>query len=228
MAIQNRTTTITGVFAQDAATTIPTPPVAGTSYRDTSLTTAEVNEGWPFKEIVDSSKFNQALFEYSTITKLQETYGFLPWSDLTDYDTGSYCLGTDGQLYKAKQASGPLTAAHDPVSDTTQTYWQPAPMNYNLITTAASGTISLIPNRVYKSALTGNTTFSLPSPYTGMENQIKIYLSITGSITINYGTTNFFYSESPVLEAGNYILYYDYDWNLNGWVCGYLPLGAVV
>lgn len=123
MAIQNRTTTITGIFAKDATTTIPTPPVSGVSYRDTSMTEAQINEGWAFKTIVDSSQFNQAMYEYSTITKLQEKYGFLPWSNLTDYEEGSVCLGTNGVLYQAKQATGPSTTAYNPVNDTTSTYW---------------------------------------------------------------------------------------------------------
>lgn len=123
MAIQNRTVSITGIFAQDANTNIPQTPVAGQSYRDTSLTESEVKEGWPFKEIVDSAKFNQYLFEVASINKLFETYGFLPWSNLTDYDAGSVCLGTDGKLYQAKQATGPSTTPYNPVNDRSHTYW---------------------------------------------------------------------------------------------------------
>lgn len=124
MAIQDRTTTITGVFAQNATTTIPTPPVTGVSYRDTSLSASDVNKGWPFKEIVDSSQFNQALYEYSSITKQIETYGFLPWSSLTDYEIGSLCLGTNGVIYQAKQATGPSTTSYNPIYDQSGTYWE--------------------------------------------------------------------------------------------------------
>lgn len=124
MAIQNRTVTIKDIFAKNANTTIPNPPVVGTSYRNENLTAAEVGEGWPFKEIVDSAKFNEAMYEYTTICKLLETYGFLPWSTNTDYETGSLCLGTNGVIYQAKQATGPATTAKDPVTDTTHTYWQ--------------------------------------------------------------------------------------------------------
>ena len=124
MTIPQRTVTITGVFAEDAATTIPEVPVAGTSYRDTSMTASEVKAGWPYKTIVDSAQFNQALFQYSTIAQAQEKYGFTPWSNLTDYVEGSFCLGTDGVLYQAVQATGPSTTAYDPVNDTTHIYWE--------------------------------------------------------------------------------------------------------
>lgn len=124
MTIPERTVTIAGVFAEDATTTIPTPPVPGTAYRDTALTPAEAKEGWPFKEIVDSSKFNQALYEYSTISQMIEKYGFLPWSANTDYVEGSYALGTDGTIYRAVQDTGPSSTAFNPVNDTTNTYWE--------------------------------------------------------------------------------------------------------
>ena len=132
MAIQQRTTTITGVFAETAATTIPTPPVAGTSYRDESMTEAQINQGWPFKTIVDSAQFNQAMYEYSTITMMAEKYGFIPWSNLTDYEAGSLCLGTDGNIYQALQSTGPSSTAYDPVNDTEGTYWSVWLENYQL------------------------------------------------------------------------------------------------
>lgn len=123
MAIQNRTVTIKNVFAKNANTTIPNPPVIGTSYRNTSLTAAEVGKGWPFKEIVDSAKFNEAMYEYTTICKQLETYGFLPWCASTNYEIGSLCLGTDGNIYQAKRNTGPSTTARNPVNDTNHEYW---------------------------------------------------------------------------------------------------------
>jgi len=124
MAIPQRTVTIAGAFAEDANTTIPTPPVPGEAYRDTALTAAEAREGWPFREIVDSSKFNEALYQYSTISLMIEKYGFLPWSANTDYVEGSYALGTDGTIYRAVQDTGPSTTAFNPVNDTSHTYWE--------------------------------------------------------------------------------------------------------
>lgn len=124
MAIPQRNVTITGVFAENAATTIPAVPVAGTSYRDTNMTAADINTGWPYKTIVDSSQFNQAMYQYSTISKMQEVYGFLPWSNLTEYVEGSYCLGSDGVLYQAQQNTGPSSTAYNPVEDFSHQYWE--------------------------------------------------------------------------------------------------------
>jgi hypothetical protein len=83
----------------------------------------DIKYGWPYKDIVDSSKFNQYLYEISNLNKQIEIYGFLPWSDLTDYEVGSCCLGTDGKIYQAVQNTGPSTTAYNPVNDTNHTYW---------------------------------------------------------------------------------------------------------
>lgn len=124
MTIPNRTVSLTGVFAKEASTTIPSSPVSGVSYRDTSLTKETVEEGWPYKEVVDSGSFNQMLYEYAYLTDQVEKYGFIPWSALTDYVAGSLCLGSDGKIYQAKQATGPSSTAYDPVNDTSNTYWE--------------------------------------------------------------------------------------------------------
>lgn len=152
MAIENRTTTITGVFAEDAATTIPTTPISGESYRNTALTEADANDGWKYKNIVDSANFNQVLYEATKIAKLLETCGILPWSSLTDYESGAYCLGTDGKIYKAKQATGPSTTAMNPLSDTTAVYWD----NYfdnNFVTIAT--TQSIESQKIFKVDMNG-------------------------------------------------------------------------
>ena len=115
--------TIKNVFASTAETNIPNPPVPGQSYRNTNLTSEEVGEGWPFKEIVDSAKFNEAMYEYTTICQQLEKYGFLPWSANTDYPAGGCALGTNGNVYQAKQATGPSTTSVDPVTDTSHRYW---------------------------------------------------------------------------------------------------------
>lgn len=120
----NRTVSVTSVFAQNASTNIPASPVAGSSYRNANMTTTEVEAGWPFKTIVDSSNFNQTMFELSSIAKQFEQYGFLPWSNLTNYPIGGFALGSNGTLYQALQATGPATTAMDPTTDTNMTYWQ--------------------------------------------------------------------------------------------------------
>lgn len=125
MTIPNRTVTMNeAVFASNALTTIPQSPVAGTSYRNTSTTKAEVQSGFPFKTIVDSAKFNQYQYLQSYLTNQLEKYGFMPWSNLTDYVQGSCCLGSNGIVYRAKQSTGPSSTAFDPVNDTANTYWE--------------------------------------------------------------------------------------------------------
>lgn len=203
MAIPQRNTTITGVFAEDATTTIPTPPVAGTSYRDESMTEAEINQGWPYKDIVDSAQFNQAMYEYSSITKMAEKYGFIPWSDLTDYETGSLCLGTDGNVYQAVQASGPSTTAYNPVNDTENTYWTVWLENYQLgigdikasarssnhgnwflcngqaISRTTYATLFSIIGTTYGVG-DGSTTFNIPN-YTGAKLPLSSTVSVMGN-----------------------------------------------
>lgn len=69
MAIQNRNTTLPGIWAENAQTTIPTPPVAGVTYRDTTLNSTAIDKAWPFKTIVDSSDFNQHAFCKTHLSK---------------------------------------------------------------------------------------------------------------------------------------------------------------
>ena len=92
---------------------------------------------------------------------------------------------------------------------------------------ATSGTLTLAVNKAYSAAITGNTTFSLPTPGNkNVFNQIKVMLKVTGTPTINWGTTQFFNKATPEIEAGCYDVYFDYDNNLNAWVCGAMPKGA--
>lgn len=103
MAIQNRETTLPGIWAENAQTTIPTPPVAGVTYRDTTLNSTAIDKAWPFKTIVDSSDFNQHAFLQDTLIKEAEQYGIMRWNNTTTYKEGGFCLGKDGKLYQAKR-----------------------------------------------------------------------------------------------------------------------------
>ena len=103
MAIQNRNTTLPGIWAENAQTDIPTPPVAGVTYRDTTLNSTAIDKAWPFKTIVDSSDFNQHAFLQDTLIKEAEQYGIMRWNNTTTYKEGGFCLGQDGKLYQAKR-----------------------------------------------------------------------------------------------------------------------------
>lgn len=90
-----------------------------------------------------------------------------------------------------------------------------------------SGTVPLESNKVYRITLHGDTVFKLPSIQdTSVVYQIKIMLYVKGPSTIDWGTENFFYGVTPDINGGLYDVYYDYDAELNGWVCGVLPKGA--
>ena len=116
MAIQNRNTTLPGIWAENAQTTIPTPPVAGVTYRDTTLNSTAIDKAWPFKTIVDSSDFNQHAFLQDTLIKEAEQYGIMRWNNTTTYKEGGFCLGQDGKLYQAKrdnQGKEPTASSDD-------------------------------------------------------------------------------------------------------------------
>ena len=182
MAIQNRTVTIKDVFATNANTTIPNPPVAGISYRNENLTAAEVGEGWPYKEIVDSAKFNEAMYEYTTICKQLETYGFLPWCADTDYPAGGCALGTDGNVYQAKVATGPSTTASDPVNDTSHTYWD---LFYYGAFTANRAIASNASGKLAPSNVTATELGYLSGVTSAVQAQLNNKVALSGNQSIN-------------------------------------------
>lgn len=90
-----------------------------------------------------------------------------------------------------------------------------------------SGTVSLAVNKIYTIAVSDTTTFSLPTPADKtVFNQIKVMMKVTGTPTINWGTTNFFNKSTPEIEEGSYDIYFDYDNLLGAWVCGVMAKGA--
>lgn len=92
---------------------------------------------------------------------------------------------------------------------------------------ATSGTVSLAVNKIYTISVSGTTTFSLPTPSnTNVFNQIKVMMKVTGTPTINWGTTRFFNKKTPEIKEGNYDVYFDYDRLLGGWVCGVIAKGT--
>ena len=116
--------------------------------------------------------------------------------------------------------------ANKPVSTAQKSYvdnFQPA------ITALSqtSGTVALTVNKIYSMTVSGATTFTLPTPgNVNVFNQIKVMMKVTGTPTINWGTTRFFNKATPEIEAGNYDVYFDYDNLLGAWVAGAMPKGA--
>lgn len=103
MAIQNRSTTLPEIWAKNAQTTIPTPPVAGITYRNQALNSTAIDKAWPYKEIVDSANFNQHAYLQDMLIKEAEQYGVMRWNNTTTYKQGGFCLAQDGNLYQAKR-----------------------------------------------------------------------------------------------------------------------------
>ena len=103
MAIQNRDTTLPEIWAKNAQTNIPIPPVAGITYRNQALNSTAIDKAWPFKEIVNSADFNQHAFLQDTLIKEAEQYGIMRWNNATTYKEGGFCLGQDKKIYQAKR-----------------------------------------------------------------------------------------------------------------------------
>ena len=114
-----RTVSLPGIWAEDAQTTIPTPPIANTTYRNLEWGETEANQGWPFQKIVDSADFNQAMWYVFTLQKMQEQFGILPWCSTTAYKQNGICLGSDGIFYWAKKDNTGV----NPVTDSGMTNW---------------------------------------------------------------------------------------------------------
>ena len=90
-----------------------------------------------------------------------------------------------------------------------------------------SGNISLQSNAVYKLSINGATTFAPQTPAdTTIHNQIKVFLNVSGTPTINWGTSNYFNKTAIEIKEGNYVVYFDYDPNLSAWTVGAMAVGG--
>ena len=114
-----RTVTLPALWADDAITEIPTPPIANTTYRNTDLGSTELLAGWPFQKIVDSADFNQTLWLISNLVKSCEQYGIMPWCASTTYKQNGICLASNGIFYWAKKENTGV----NPVNDSGMTNW---------------------------------------------------------------------------------------------------------
>lgn len=92
---------------------------------------------------------------------------------------------------------------------------------------AASGSVSLETNKLYKMTLSAATTFSLPSNVNAsIHNQIKVLVYMPAVVAVNFGTTHYFNALAPNLSAaGYYDFYFDYDPTRSVWVAGAISKG---
>ncbi len=124
MAIAERLITMIGQWAKGAQTNIPTPPVPGIAYRNTALTASDIESGQAYDKVYDSARYNQMDFLQTGLVQAVEQYGILPWSSLTNYPESGICMGLDGVLHQALQASGPANGGPQPTSNAA--FWKHA------------------------------------------------------------------------------------------------------
>lgn len=118
MSVSARNNNIPAIWAKNANTTIPNPPVVGLGYRNTALTNAIIEGGQLYKSLGDSAAWNQYLYELSAVAQAAEVYGIMPYSEFTAYKDRSLTLYTDGKLYRAKSD----VPVGTPCTNTT--YWE--------------------------------------------------------------------------------------------------------
>lgn len=184
-------------------------------------------------QVVDSNGLGDSDFEhYATgdrygtrITNHNNTSDTSVSVDLYQTNVGRSVLdasAVDTVLVKDLQVDGEEVATQGSTESYVNTF-QPA------VTTLSntSGAVSLAVNKIYTISVSGTTTFSLPTPSnTNVFNQIKLMMEVTGTPTINWGTTRFFNKTTPSIEAGNYDVYFDYDKLMSVWVCGVMAKGT--
>lgn len=123
MTIQTqRSITMPGIWAKNAATTIPNPPIPGQAYRNPALDKATIEAGQAYSSRADSAQWNQWNYSCSVLESEIERYGVLPYCPLTTYPVNGLCLG-DGAIYQAVQENGPGTTI-GPVQPGNDAVWK--------------------------------------------------------------------------------------------------------
>ena len=117
-----RNTYIPGIWAQNAQTTIPEPPVSGQSYRQATPSPDDWRFGQAYDRLADSARYNELWYIITTLLQLLEQNGVLPYSQNTNYNTGALCIGTDNVIYQALQPSGPANGGAQATNNTA--YWK--------------------------------------------------------------------------------------------------------
>ena len=117
-----RNTYIPGIWAQNAQTTIPEPPVSGQSYRQATPSPDDWRFGQAYDRLADSARYNELWHIITTLLQQLEQNGVLPYSQNTNYNSGALCIGTDNVIYQALQPSGPANGGAQATNNTA--YWK--------------------------------------------------------------------------------------------------------
>lgn len=191
--VDTRTVTLPAIWADDAITEIPTPPIANTTYRNTDLGSTELLQGWPYQKIVDSADFNQTLWLISNLVKSCEQYGIMPWCSTTAYKQNGICLGSDGIFYWAKKDNTGV----NPVNDTGMENWGVFldPGDNFVTETLLNNQIALCEKLANKTQTLSSSSTSTQYPsakavYDNINNLQTSLQSAISAIQANYVTTN--------------------------------------
>lgn len=194
--MDQRTFTSPGIWANDANTVIPTPPVAGLPYRNTSLSPDTVRNGQSYGAIGNSADWNQVLYQQSGLIQSAEQYGIMPYSPLTTYGDQGLCLYTDGKLYQVKAGTNP--PPNTPPTDTT--YWKeylpdlptpPEPIDPKIIIPPNVRPFTLYVD--YSAAVSGDG-LTAETPVTTMSKALEILRAqYTDANDVNYASAGLLY-----------------------------------
>lgn len=191
--VDTRTVTLPAIWADDAITEIPTPPIANTTYRNTDLGSTELLQGWPYQKIVDSADFNQTLWLISNLVKNCEQYGIMPWCASTTYKQNGICLASNGIFYWAKKDNTGV----NPVTDSGMTNWGVFldPGDNFVTETVLTSQTNLCEKLANKTQTLSSSSTSTQYPsakavYDNINNLQTSLQSAISAIQANYVTTN--------------------------------------
>lgn len=88
-------------------------------------------------------------------------------------------------------------------------------------------TVNLDANTIYTLTINSYVSFVLPTVVDKtLHNQIKVILKVENNVAIDFGTAYYFNKTKPIIEQGFYDVYFDFDNNINAWVCGAISKGV--
>ena len=193
---------LSAVWAANALTTIPNPPIPGQAYRNTEIDDSNLENGQQYSEVYDSARYNQLLYLLSGCLKMLMETGLPEWSAEQNYQQNAYTIGSDGKLYgPAKKASGPDNGgAVDPVTDASGdgTTWQRSLPKFAPQFAIENKKLGIIGNAPYSN--TGSIDdYKLPGTYRlGTAVTSLPVATTTTSTLVVYGTGNADTSNVPL------------------------------
>ena len=193
---------LNAVWAANALTTIPNPPIPGQAYRNTEIDDSNLENGQQYSEVYDSARYNQLLYLLSGCLKMLMETGLPEWSAEQNYQKGAYTVGSDGEIYgPAKKASGPDNGgAVDPVTDAAGdgTTWQRSLPKFAPQFAIENKELGIIGNAPYSN--TGSIDdYKLPGTYRLGVAVTNLPVAITTTSTlVVYGTGNADTSNVPL------------------------------